>query len=536
MGNSWKNRLPRLAWPTARAAGQRFQWAAALALTAGCQNTAPRDVQTLPPVPASWPAPSVGLNAGAAPAAGEIIPVAAQEAQPPKRAQPQAPELLPSPERVPGPAPGQSPATPEAGAPALTLTQAVATGLLQNPDLVALRGQEEVGRAVVGVARTPLWNPFVQAQYLPSGSPFSGTVSGQPGSGAGLSSFYVWVMQRFQIAHQRQFRTQAALAALSQIQWNIYQAELLNMAQTVRLYFTALYQKELLGMAADNAELSRRLLAVVEQRYRANLARAADVTTARIAARQAQRQEDLADATFQAAVLALRQQLNVPLPTPLALTERLTDYQWSPVGPPPDQPALAGCDLAAELVEGRPDVMAARAGMRVAQANYKLARASRVPDVQFGPIYNTADDGTRYMGMRFQTDIPVWNTGAPLARQRRAEVDQQNLTYGQLKVRAALEAQAGIDRYERARRLAAKGGAAPAAGPPAELQDIIEQFQAGQTDILAVLGTQANLLQERRIALDMLNELAQAAANVVQATALPPDRLVSRATATTKAP
>jgi outer membrane protein, heavy metal efflux system len=410
----------------------------------------------------------------------------------------------------------------------LTLQQALAAGLLSNPDLVAMRGQENVSRAVVGVAETYIWNPFIQAQYFPNGRPL---ISAPPGFGAGQSNYYVWAMQRFELAHQGRFRTQSALAALSQVQWNVYQAELLNIAQSMRLYFAALYQKELRDLAVETARLNEHLFEVVTRRFRANLAKPADVTTAKIAARQARRQSDLAEANYQAALLALRQQLNIPVKTTLTLQDHLADFRWLRVQESPESVPAGGDarDLAAELVEGRPDVMAASAGVRIAEANYKLSRAALVPDIQAGPIYETADDGTKYLGLRLQMDVPIFNTGGPLARQRRAELGQQKLTYDQLKVRAALEAQVGIDRYERARTLAEKAAAANSpfyGGNAPELKEMIAQFQAGQVDILAVLTTQSNLLQERKVYLDLLNELAQAAANVVQATALPPHHLV----------
>src|SRR5262249_32938882 len=145
-------------------------------------------------------------------------------------------------------------------------------------------------------------------------------------------------------------------------------------------------------LAAANAELNNRLLDMLERRQRANLARPGDVITARIAVRQSMRQTELAETAYQAALTALRQHLNVPIHTPLNLTERITDIKWNSVhGPEQDETRLA-----AELVEGRPDVMAARVGIEVAEANWRLARAARIPDVSAGTIYETADDGTRY--------------------------------------------------------------------------------------------------------------------------------------------
>jgi outer membrane protein TolC len=427
-------------------------------------------------------------------------------------------EVLPNPEKVEP----QNKPQPIAGAEPLSLSQALESSLARNPDLVTLRGQVNVNQAMVGVARTPIWNPFVQSQFFPRGHPFVHTDPFVSASGAGLSNFYVWAMQRFELAHQRQFRTESALAALNQVEWNVFQGELLNVALTVRLYLAALYQKELYDLAAASAELNDRLLQTLESRHRANLSKQGDVITARIAARQASRQRELAETAYQGALAALRIQLNLPSQAPLNLTDRLTDIKWQPVrGSDQDEAGLA-----AELVEGRPDVMAARVGIQVAEANLRLANAARIPDVSAGTIYETADDGTRYIGMRVQMDIPVWNNGGPLARQRQEQMNQQALTYGQLKIKAALEAQAAISQYDRLLALATKTAPTLGATPP-ELQEVIRLFEAGQADMLAVIAMQSSLLQERRIYLDELNQLSQAASAVIQATGLPPSRLTS---------
>ena len=299
---------------------------------------------------------------------------------------------------------------------ALTLPDALATGLAQNPDLIALRGTENVSVAVQGVAKTYPWNPFVQAQYFPNGRPFvPGT--GDPGSGAGQSNYYVWMMQRFELANQMRHRKDSAAAGLNQVRWNIHQAELMNVAQTERIYFAAVYQRQLRDLAKQAADLNEKLGGIVERRFEAGLATAAEATTSRVTLRQVRRQAHLAEATFQTAVLLLRQQLNVPLNCAVDLSEDLTRYEWCSVLNSDDNvaaPTLATeCseELAAELAEARPDVLAARAAADVARANAGLARAAKIPDLQAGPIYETADDGTAFLGLRLQTDIPVINSG-----------------------------------------------------------------------------------------------------------------------------
>ncbi|MBI1246702.1 TolC family protein [bacterium] len=406
----------------------------------------------------------------------------------------------------------------------LSLQEAIETSLTQNPDLIAARGQDQVSVAALGVAQTYIWNPFVQSQLRP------------PDGRGGQTNYYVWLMQRFELTHKQAFREQIAEANLNQVRWTIMQTELTNVSQTSRLYFAALYQQELFKLAEETAQLNEELLGVVRRRFDAGLGSAAQVTTAKVAARQSRNQARLADATYKAALLALRQQLNLQPSEPLSLQEEFAAFAWMPASSfsdevAPSQPngSVQLSDLAGNLVEGRPDVMAALSGASAAGANYRLAHAAIIPDVQAGPILDQNANGSSDVGVRLQMDLPVWNTGVPLARQRTAEWQQQSRVYNQLKIRAAREAETAIDRYERARRLAAESRVdlSPfSERMPPDLKEINDQFQAGQTDVLTVYATQNSLLQDRRTYLDLLNELAQSSANVIQATALPVERIV----------
>jgi outer membrane protein TolC len=409
----------------------------------------------------------------------------------------------------------------------LSLTNALAMGLSDNPDLITLRGTANVSAAAAQVAGVYPWNPFVQAQYFPNGSPF--VQSNVPGNTVGQSNYYVWLMQRFELGHQRRYREDSANAALGQVRWNIRVAELNNIAQTERLFFAALYQRQLLDLAADADTLGSRFAEVVERRFQANLANSLQLANTRVAARQARRQYQLAESSYQASLLALRQQLGLPADAPLNPVGDLTKFQWFSVASVASRVAerqsTSSEALAAEVAEARPDVMAARAAIGVAQGNLDLARGARRPDVQAGPIYETGSDNTRFIGLRLQRDLAIFNNGSALVAQRQTELQQQCVAYEQLKRRARIEAAAAIDRYERARRFAADVARDTAGAPPLELNQVMRQFEAGNAEIIDVLAVQNNLLLEVRATLDLLNEVAQSAALVTQATSLPPERL-----------
>ena len=141
---------------------------------------------------------------------------------------------------------------------------------------------------------------------------------------------YVLLMQTLQLAHQRRHREDAALAALAGVRWNILQAELLNVAQTQRLFCNALYQRGLRDFANQLAKQNDELLATSQRQFEAGQIAAADVAIVRLDSQVTRRQARLADANDHTALLDLRRQLNVPISAPLELTGQLSDWQWLP--------------------------------------------------------------------------------------------------------------------------------------------------------------------------------------------------------------
>jgi cobalt-zinc-cadmium efflux system outer membrane protein len=451
---------------------------------------------------------------------GDIRQVAAQQPVEPDAGDPLEP--LP----MTAAAESEPPAAPSPGS--LSLLEALDHGLAFNPDLVTLRQQENVSRALVGVAETYPFNPILQTRVLPYGRFKRG----------GDTSVYNYVLfwQTFELARQRRFRTQNAAAALGAARWNIAQAELQNLALTEQLYFTALYQRGLRELAEANLRLNEQLLDVTKRKLKAGAASASDVALVQLDAQSSRQQQRLAEANYQTALEALRQQLNLPLAAPLELEGDLQSYPWRPLRqalaaegalePSPTNAAAELEDLAAQLATVRPDVMAAQSGVAAAQANVSLARASRIPNLMAGPFYIRDASGTVNLGLQAQMEVPVANGGRPLVRQRYAELGQQATTHQQLQARAQVEAQMAMRRYRRALELLSQAEADSVEDLPAALQRLEELYRRGEVDVTRAIQARASLLQLRRTHLDSLNEVAQAAAAVTQATGLPPHLLL----------
>jgi outer membrane protein TolC len=171
--------------------------------------------------------------------------------------------------------------------------------------------------------------------------------------------------------------------------------------------------------------------------------------------------------------------------------------------------------------------MAAHADVDSARSALGLAKAGKIPNLTIGPYYQRDDLGTTAFGFRAWSDMPIWNTGEPLVRQRFAELRARQTTLEQARIRARIEAQAALNRYERARAIVERSGPSFVEEMQAEVQHIENQFRAGETDLLRVFAAQSAFVQGIRAQLDTLNELAQSAANVTATTGLPPAIVLS---------
>ncbi|WP_459556807.1 TolC family protein [Lacunimicrobium album] len=414
---------------------------------------------------------------------------------------------------------------------ALSLQNTISTALAQNPNLVALRQTEHVGSAAYGVAQIYPFNPLIQVQATP--------YQDNSQSGPGTTYHYVLLMQRIQLAHQQQYREDAGAASLNGIRWNVHQAELQTLSTTLQFYFTLLYRRGLLEVAQASHANNQQLLEVLSKRFDAGDASAADVATVRIDTSATQQQLQLANANYLAGQRDLLRQLGLPTNLSCEFTGDLTALRWNlPTQNSGDDVTqtseVSGMPLANPVSDewvkswapSRPDVLNAHANIDLARANLSLASANRVPDVQLGPYYQRTADSTTFVGFRAEMNIPVIDSGKPMERQRSAEYRQQVTVWRQALLRAELEGQAAFERYALALQSIAIVSNDQSAELPAALQSLENQFRSGEVDVIRVIQARTSMLQNQRARLDLVNEIAQSAAQLVGSTGMPLELLV----------
>jgi len=410
----------------------------------------------------------------------------------------------------------------------LTLEEAIETALRGNPSLVALRQDEPVSRAALRVARSYPYDPSMQVMVLPQ-SRFD---NGETGSVANS----VQIMQTVELAHQLRYRWQAGRAQLNRTRWRIVKAELRSVAETERRFFAVLYRRKLHALRKGLADLNEQLLGVLRRRYDAGQATAADVALAEMEARSSRQQAELAETALQSVRLDLQAYLGLDPKSPCVVAGHIEDWSWLPAeealaasigNREPD--SRSGQIPADELVEllaaGRPEVQAARADLQAAVAKCKLASASRVPNLDVGPVYERDEDKTVFWGVAAQMAVPVFGSKRTLALQRRTEVGRKRVALQQLRRQARIEIRAALSQYERGRSLVERFHTDGDEELARQVQSVENLFNAGQADLLRVYAARSQALQVRMDRLQALDTLARAASDLIESSGIGPEVL-----------
>ncbi len=442
------------------------------------------------------------------------------------------------PEATPSPPASALPAVAEAdpGNQSLSLQAALYGAITSNPDLVSLRQGTANGPSpeAVEVARrfpTTL-NPTVWIDYRPitliPQDTFGNGSSGNASNGTGATAntnhrgFYhsgqnyilFSVRQPLELGHQTTHRYHIARAALDQQQWTLMQAELTALVQTYRLYQTAAYRREKRRVARDLADFNDRLLESIQRRAEANQAAPADAILARVEGRASRQLVQAAQQDYTVALADLRAQIGRPASQGVA-AEPLGEFTLPPYIPPVDEQAMTQTALA-----NRPDIHAAQALVRGADAAVRLAKGDRIPTPVVGPQYAMDEAGIQYIGLVYVSAIPVVNNGKPLVIQRQAEAARACLALRQAQERAIAQVRAAVAKWNGATTLVndAAGLAGELGGEVGKLERL---FEEGQADLTKLQQARQRLIQLENARLDATWQATQAQADLLLALGTP---------------
>lgn len=379
-----------------------------------------------------------------------------------------------------------------------TPADAVRFALENNPALQAVREQRGFAQGGLVIARTYPYNPVAQLNFFGA-------------TGEGVTNPFTQahkVTLDIEIRGQRQFRQQAAYAALSRTEWDIATQELLVAVAANRAYNMVLYRQRKLDVLEDTIKLNEQVVEQVKKLADLGRLRPADLIVAQteLDAASAQLGQGRTAIAFARADLrrqfgtlddsfTVKGELDLPLPT--------TAFE----------------PLAEAALEKRPDLQSRKLAVAEAKARLDLQIADRYGNPNFGPLFDYNETKNGFYGVQIGGPIPVFNQKRGEIFQARATYAQAIATVRQFEVQSAQDVQAALLRLAAAQKWADRYSGEVLPNLQRAVKDmnrLLEQNEPG-VDVLKVIGVQRNYLTAFSAYLDALYEVSQARADLAAA-------------------
>ena len=388
----------------------------------------------------------------------------------------------------------------------ITLREARDVAYQRNWDLLASRADVDIATAQALVARQ-FANPTlaVSSTKVPVNGHDAGTVLGNSVFNRSYDTITAF-NQLIEIGGKRRARQASAQAGVVSAQYRLEDAHRqLNLAVS-RAYVAVLAAETNTRIQRESAASLRREADIAATRLRAGDISAADKQQIEIVAERLELDAARAETEAQTARIQLQILLGVNLPDG---TIRLAD----------DLNALAGSGVEAVPVAEsagaeRPDVAAARADLKRAEAEYRLAKANRIPDPTFLVQYeHEPPDKANTLGFGVSFPLPLWNRNQGAIAAAAAARRQAELNADRVAAQGAAELATARQAYQGARQRQEQYSRVIVPQSAAVRQSVTFAYDRGGASLLDLLNAQRNdnevRLAEAQAAADAAVRLAE---------------------------
>jgi cobalt-zinc-cadmium efflux system outer membrane protein len=396
-----------------------------------------------------------------------------------------------------GAAPPQT--IPDAKPTVLSLNDAVAWALQNNPQLMSVRQQHGIAAAGVVIAQTYPFNPSWTNKLFAVNGPAEAGITNR-------LAMEQRVSLDLEIRHQRRYRRQAACAALRRTDWEIAQQEVALAVQVIRAYAGVLYRQEKLQIIERLIQIDEEAARQVENLVKAGKLKEADRLLIRTEVDNARAQLATRRAALGPAWRDLRRTLGVVDTTfqlEAAMATQVRDW---------DAAAMTQTALGR-----RQDLRARQIAVAEAEARVRLAVADRFGNPNLGPDYEYNETRVNFIGAQLVMPLPVLNTHRGEILQRQAEQTRAMLDLRQTEVAVQQDVYAALVHIEQARDWLNTYRKTVVPGLVATLKKMDELLLAGDVDTLRLIDINRKLLTARDAELDARWELLQALADLAAA-------------------
>ncbi len=370
---------------------------------------------------------------------------------------------------------------------ALTLEQAISRARERSPLVLSARAgiEEALGRRI-GASLRLRGNPILE------GSAGRRELDGERSTDIDLGIF-----QGLEVAGRRSSRLAGAEADVERERAAAEEVVRTLVRDVAATFMGALHARERLALEREAVGVAEEVVRVAERRLQAGDVAVLDVNVARAALARARAEVHSAAAGGSALLGELRILIAAAAGEPIR-----------PVG---DLAPRGPFDLEALLdrAAGRPDLRALSAGIDQAEAEARLARISRRPEMEVGLRYEREEEADIFLG-GLTIGLPILDRGRAAiteseARLSRVRIEREGaLLAARTQVRAAFEAyQEHLQAAEALREILPSLAESEALAA--------RSYEAGQMSLVDLLIVRREILETRRSHIDRLLEAALAA-------------------------
>jgi NodT family efflux transporter outer membrane factor (OMF) lipoprotein len=389
------------------------------------------------------------------------------------------------------------------------LTALVEEAQRNNPSLQAAAASVRRANALAVQAGAPLL-PSISAN---AGASLQETLEGQ----ADFSNFNAGLQLSYEVDLWNRIEAgqAAALASAEAAEADYVFAQYSLAGAVARTYFLVIEARQQVGVAQGIVDALVEIERIVELRYQYGFASEFDVS---LAVSDLSSARDTLAAAKNGEIEALRSLEAVVGRYPAGLLETATDL--------PKLPAAPGAGLPSELLERRPDMIAAERDVAAALNSLSVARAARLPSLSLstsiggasGQLEDVVDPANIVWTIAGNLLAPIFQGGALDAAVDVADADVDAVVslYADAALNAFTEVESALDRglFLRDRRAALETNVSRSRNA-LRLSNL--QYQQGEIDLFDVLGIQqrvfgaeSSLLAVRRDQLNQYIELSLA--------------------------
>jgi cobalt-zinc-cadmium efflux system outer membrane protein len=293
---------------------------------------------------------------------------------------------------------------------ALTMEEAVTTGLRNNPEMQAFRFEEDAAKGQMQKAKLPPFsNPTIEGGLSLKERP-------QAEPGGKFRNNQISLSQSVEVAGQRGLRIDVATHNLERARMEIHDLERKLRADIRDKFAEVLFLRDKETLAKQFARLQEELSRLVSVKYEAGDVAALEVNLSQVELARARRDLIAASTEYKNALLSLKTLIGMASDAEVILEGDLAA----------DLPPLPDRETLLNRISARPDIKAAEAEIQRSEAALRLAKRELIPNVTWS-LFQERDEQRYERGLTLSVEIPLFDRKQAERTEARAKVSQARI-------------------------------------------------------------------------------------------------------------